>query len=114
MSLDSSASDTSQPVELCLSGVETVALKTAAVDIEVQRAKAAPDTGIAWTKTRFRSNGPDTVEVVSNRPADFVFTQVPLGGSFAAELIIVRTHLSLILSSGYDFFLRLWSSFLAW
>ncbi|WP_081285863.1 helix-turn-helix domain-containing protein [Tritonibacter mobilis] len=86
MSLDSSASDTSQPVELCLSGVETVALKTAAVDIEVQRAKAAPDTGIAWTKTRFRSNGPDTVEVVSNRPADFVFTQVPLGGSFAAEL----------------------------
>lgn len=86
MSRNPPTSDAAQPVELCLSGLETVKVKTETVDIEVQRAKAAPDTGIAWTKTRFRSNGPDTVEVVSNRPADYVFTQVPLGGSFAAEL----------------------------
>jgi|GEM_PF-1059093 len=86
MSLDSSSSDASQPVKLCLSGVETVTVKTDAVDIEFQRSKAAPDTGIGWTKTRFRSNGPDTVEVTNKRPTDFVFTQVPLGGSFAAEL----------------------------
>lgn len=68
-----------------MSGVETVTVKTSTVDIEVQRAQAA-ETGIAWNKTRFRSRGPDMVEVTSSRPADYVYTQVPLDGSFAAEL----------------------------
>lgn len=66
--------------------METVKVKTAAVEIEVQRVAAAPDTGVAWTRTRFQSRGPDMVEVKSNRPADYVYTQVPLDGSFSAEL----------------------------
>lgn len=66
--------------------METVKVKTDAVDIVVQRVAAAPDTGVAWTQTRFRSRGPDTVEVKSNRPAEYVYTQVPLDGSFSAEL----------------------------
>ncbi|WP_081657493.1 helix-turn-helix domain-containing protein [Pseudovibrio exalbescens] len=84
--MTSSSSSCSRPMGLRITTPGTSRLKTDEVDIEVASFADRTGTGLKWSLSHFRSQGPDAVEVQSERAAEYVFTQVPLAGTFEAEL----------------------------
>ncbi|MBR9652968.1 helix-turn-helix transcriptional regulator [Thalassobius aquimarinus] len=69
-------------------------MRTDKVEIENASSPDSAGSGLSWSLSHFRSRGPDMVEVQSTRPADYVYTQVPLSGGFEAKLNCGTTYSS--------------------
>lgn len=77
------------PLGLHLKGNRSESAGTTRLGSATMSWQRMPDTdgsGVSWSLSNFRTDGPDTVEVQSARAPEFVFTQVPLTGCFDAEL----------------------------
>ncbi|WP_418594919.1 helix-turn-helix domain-containing protein [Ponticoccus sp. (in: a-proteobacteria)] len=91
--MTSSSRRTSSPVEIRLGGGRKAVSQTlSGVEMSWQTNPAPDRSGVSWSLSRFRTSGPDTLEVQSTRSPGFVFTQVPLRGDFKAELSCGRKY----------------------
>ncbi|WP_380053671.1 helix-turn-helix domain-containing protein [Falsihalocynthiibacter sp. SS001] len=84
MAQDSGASH--RPVDVLLDNKDVTRVRTPQVDIEIVNRVASQESGLSWRLSKFTTHGPKEVEVQGIRAADFVFTQVPLMGTFDAQL----------------------------
>jgi len=74
------------PIDLQISGCGVSRAMIDGVEAEVVTNGLTAGMGMTWSLSRFLTEGPDTLDVESDRSAGFVYTQVPVRGGFTAEL----------------------------